>query len=176
MSFYEIKTKSVIRDAVIQEATRNDAKWVKYFNFDATQIPNHILALDPVLADIGSRGDFDDAGGGALAEFDDGVDGIGDGLAVEVEPVEVAAGLEGAGGEGPEAVGIFGEGLGLGVGHPIGPESDFCGFGREEAEGGGLVGVEFRGDLGEEGDGEEEQLHVWGSISNGVLDSGDGFD
>ena len=55
MSFYEIKTKSVIRDAVIQEATRNDAKWVKYFNFDATQIPNHILALDPVLADIGSR-------------------------------------------------------------------------------------------------------------------------
>ena len=55
MSFYEIKTKSVIRDAVIQEATRNDAKWVKYFNFDATQIPNHILALDPVIADIGSR-------------------------------------------------------------------------------------------------------------------------
>ena len=121
-------------------------------------------------------GDFDDAGGSALAEFDDWVDGIGDGLAVEVEPVEVAAGLEGADGEGPEAVGIFGEGLGLGVGHPIGPESDFCGFGREEAEGGGLVGVEFRGDLGEEGDGEEEQLHVWGSISNGVLDSGDGFD
>lgn len=55
MAFYEIKTKSVIGDVVIQEAMRGDAKWVKYFNFDATQIPLNILALDPVLADIGSR-------------------------------------------------------------------------------------------------------------------------
>jgi len=55
MAFYEIKTKSVIRDVVLHHAMREDAKWVKYFNFDATQIPNNILALDPVLADIGSR-------------------------------------------------------------------------------------------------------------------------
>lgn len=55
MPYHEIKTKSVIGNAVIQEAMRSDAKWVKYFNFDATQIPNHILALDPVIADIGSR-------------------------------------------------------------------------------------------------------------------------
>jgi hypothetical protein len=55
LPFYEIEQKSTLREIVIQEATRNNAKWVKYFNFDATQIPNHILALDPLLADIGSR-------------------------------------------------------------------------------------------------------------------------
>lgn len=53
--FHEVKTKSIIRDAVIREAMRSDAKWVKYFNFDATQIPHSLLAQDPVIADIGSR-------------------------------------------------------------------------------------------------------------------------
>jgi hypothetical protein len=53
--FHEVKTKSVIREAVIREAMRPDAEWVKYFNFDATRIPNDILAQDPVIADIGSR-------------------------------------------------------------------------------------------------------------------------
>ena len=53
--FHEIKTKSVISQAVIREAMRPDAEWVKYFNFDATRIPNDLLATDPVIADIGSK-------------------------------------------------------------------------------------------------------------------------
>jgi len=53
--FHEVKQKSIIREAAIREAMRPDSKWVKYFNFDATPIPNHILAQDPVIADIGSR-------------------------------------------------------------------------------------------------------------------------
>lgn len=117
-------------------------------------------------------GDFDDAGGGALAEFDEGVNGIGDGLAVQIKPVEMSAGFEGAGSEGPESIGVFGEGLGLGVGHPIGPEGDYGGFGRQEAEGGGLIGVEFRGDLGEEGHGEEKQSHALGEYIEGRIDLG----
>ena len=53
--YYEIPTKSNIVQVVINEAMRSDAQWVKYFNFDATPIPNDVLALDPVIADIGSR-------------------------------------------------------------------------------------------------------------------------
>lgn len=53
--FHEIKTKSVITQAVINTAIRPDAQWVKYYNFDATRIPNDILALDPVLLAIGSK-------------------------------------------------------------------------------------------------------------------------
>jgi hypothetical protein len=53
--FHEIKQKSIIREAVIREAMRSDAEWVKYFNFDATRIHNDVLALDPLIADIGSR-------------------------------------------------------------------------------------------------------------------------
>lgn len=53
--FHEIKQKSVITREVILTAMQPDAQWVKYYNFDATRIPNDILALDPVLADIGSR-------------------------------------------------------------------------------------------------------------------------
>lgn len=53
--FHEIKTKSVITQAVIQTAMHPEAQWQKYFNFDACRIPNEILALDPVIADIGSK-------------------------------------------------------------------------------------------------------------------------
>jgi len=53
--YYELPTKSNIVQAAINEAMRPDAKWVKYYNFDATSIHNDVLALDPVLADIGSR-------------------------------------------------------------------------------------------------------------------------
>jgi hypothetical protein len=53
--FHEIKTKSVITQLTIQTALHPEAQWVKYFNFDATRIPNDILANDPVIADIGSR-------------------------------------------------------------------------------------------------------------------------
>jgi len=53
--FHEIKSKSVITQAVIHTAMHPEAQWQKYFNFDATRIPNEVLAYDPVLADIGSR-------------------------------------------------------------------------------------------------------------------------
>lgn len=53
--FHSIKTKSVITQAVIQAALSDEAVWTKYFNFDATRLPNDILAQDPVLADIAER-------------------------------------------------------------------------------------------------------------------------
>ena len=53
--FHEIKTKSILTQDVIRTVLQPDAQWTKYFNFDATRIPNDLLAQDPVLADIGSR-------------------------------------------------------------------------------------------------------------------------
>ena len=53
--YYEIPTKSNIVEAAIREAMRPDAEWMKYYNFDATRIHNDVLAMDPVIADIGSR-------------------------------------------------------------------------------------------------------------------------
>ena len=53
--FYEIKIKSVIAQKAIEVATHPDAVWQKYFNFDATQVPNEVLAQDPLIAMIGSK-------------------------------------------------------------------------------------------------------------------------
>lgn len=53
--FHEIETKSIIAEAAIQIAMHPDAQWVKYYNFDATRIPNEVLALDPVLNAVGSK-------------------------------------------------------------------------------------------------------------------------
>lgn len=53
--FYEIKSKATITQDVIREALNPNAQWQKYFNFDATRIPNEILAQDPVLVDISTR-------------------------------------------------------------------------------------------------------------------------
>ena len=53
--YYEIPTKSVIADKVLEYAWGEDIKWGKYFNFDAIQIPNSILSLDPVILDISTR-------------------------------------------------------------------------------------------------------------------------
>lgn len=53
--FYKIETKSVICEEVFREALRHDANWVKYFNFDATNISNDILFKEPLIAKIGNK-------------------------------------------------------------------------------------------------------------------------
>lgn len=55
MPFHEIKIKSSIAQDVMRMALSPDTQWAKYFNFDATRIPNDLLAQDPVLLELSKR-------------------------------------------------------------------------------------------------------------------------
>lgn len=51
MNYYELPTKSIIAKELLEYALTTQ-KWQDYYNFKATQVPDEILAKDPVLVDL----------------------------------------------------------------------------------------------------------------------------
>jgi hypothetical protein len=106
------------------------------------------------------------------------VKGVEDVGAIDDEVVAVVFGVEGFGGDGPEAGGVLGHGRG---GVVFEGQLDFLGGGEFEAEGDGMVGVDHglgeqrrrRCALGESGQGGEEQERRENSHDGMIADGSD---